>query len=183
MTETTPTQAKKSKSEKESSQHKIFARPYMIVLSVVFVAIIGVSLYAAHTRSEKQANDKKAAVNAKCPDDLLRQANSLLNGDSSALQAIVSNIQANSGYDQDANCLNVVTVYYVTVGDADNASASFAKLQKVYTPKQGFNTTIGTNLWNIDTLKSAVENAELAKQQAIANSKQFTSSKMMRQQQ
>ncbi len=58
------------------------------------------------------------------------------------LQPIVKQIETLKNYDQDPNCLGVITTYYINISDSQNAQVTYAKLDKFYKPSTGYNSAI-----------------------------------------
>jgi len=170
MTDTVP-QVNVPDKKTQSPARKLFKWPLVLILLIVLAAVAGVSFYAVH----KHAEHNGVSTNTKCPDDLLSQASGLLNGDPAALQPVVAKIRANNGYDQDANCLNVVTTYYVRTGDADNAQKSYDRLVKVYDPGKGFSPKLGGNAYTMDSLQKGVNFVKTSSVELQQNTKLFNS--------
>ncbi|HTE22434.1 MAG TPA: hypothetical protein VK674_05340 [Candidatus Limnocylindria bacterium] len=118
-------------------RHKRF-KPAVIAL----VVIVALGSFAAY-----MGRDKKAPVVApegpKCTYRMLEKARLSLDASKVAkLEPAVGEIEQIPGYDQDPNCLFVVLTYYINISDAAKARELLNKLEKVYTPSEGYETVI-----------------------------------------
>lgn len=73
------------------------------------------------------------------------------------LEPQVREVESISDYDQDVNCLFVVLTFYIHLGDPVKARENFDKLEKVYSPGEGFETVISEYTKTPEELKRSVE--------------------------
>lgn len=74
-----------------------------------------------------------------CSGELLQQAALAMAPEGSGrLKDIAGTIQKLPGYQQDPNCMYVVTSYYVDSSNAKDAQTAMKQLSAVYKPKDGF---------------------------------------------
>ncbi len=82
---------------------------------------------------------------------------------------LVSNIEKSSGYQQDPNCLFVLTQYYVAFGDGTDASKYYNQLKKIYSPSKGLFLAYGGKSFNVNSLNSRVSLLQKIAQQTQSN--------------
>lgn len=154
--------------------HKKKKLPYIIAGVVIIVALILVGVWVGLKKSQP-SKPKAATVSTACTDKsangILAQAAPLLKPTQRAqLKPIVDKIKALPDYDRDPNCLAVVTVYYVNLGDSTNARQYYEKLNAVYKPNKGYDNAI-ISAPRPYKLKSSIEFLEKFKQDLIKNGK------------
>ncbi len=96
------------------------------VWAIVGVIILGGVFYFWQNNSQK---DQVA-----CSDDLLTRAK-LAQQSPEEFQDVAREIEDQRGYDEDPNCLYVLTTYYISVSDTANARTNLENLQAVYKKK------------------------------------------------
>ena len=106
---------------------------------IIGAAIVLLAIVATLTTVIMHRNAATVAT-SKCSDTVLTEVGPLLQdpNDLNKLSQLVSKIQKIKGYDKDASCLYVVTVYYLDISDATNTNTNYVKLTKVYKPKVGY---------------------------------------------
>lgn len=140
-----------------------------VIVILVFVLILAGTVTALVTH--KQQDAKQQAV---CSDEILKQASTALAPTKTEqLKPVVTNIQALEGYETDANCLNVVTTYYVNTGDPINAQLYLDKLKAVYDPGKAFSGSLGTDVRTLSYLESATQSIRTAAEQGRKNRQQL----------
>jgi len=123
---------------------------------VILALIIG---YAALKDHQKKANTVAtanicvASPNNKILEDAAKNFNVK---DRYQLQKDVVKIQNLPNYQQDPNCLYVLTRFYINNGDAANAQKYVDELAQIYNAKVKLDRTLGYQTLSITTLKSII---------------------------
>lgn len=125
----------------------------IILVLAAFLAVAGLySLFRAVT------NDDGKKVVVVCRGELLIKAADVLNDSKvAALEPIVQEVQALPNYDQDPNCLNIVTTFYIHISDYKNARSQLDKLEKVYDDDTGFSSKLGNDAKTMIVMRLNVE--------------------------
>ena len=142
----------KSRSRLANSQYS--KRQKLILtatLSAVILLFIGASLYLGkknYTTGYKLCSDN----------NFLSKASAVLEPDKiDQLKSIVERIQLSADYEKSADCLNIVTTYFINTADKDNAKTYFEKLEKIYDPNKGFSPSLGSNAPTMDFLRDNIK--------------------------
>jgi hypothetical protein len=142
--------------------------PTVLVLVVFVVAAL---IYQHHREDVKKAQTARLDARTICTVTdsaaLLKEASAHLSPLAyTQLQPIVQQIQKLKTYQQDPNCLYVVTTYYLDIGDVQHASQSFNELKQAYNPSQGYSKYLGDIPMGVSALQSQLtfveQNAKLA---------------------
>ncbi len=124
--------------ESPSKLSKVLKSPIIKVVAAV-VVVVGLALVLWAVQANRLAANGKGV----CTPAILRSANANLDPTKVvSLEPIVNQIKQTKGYDKDANCLYVVTAYFVNISDADNAQKSLDSLTEVYDASKGFGTDL-----------------------------------------
>ncbi len=152
----------------------------MVVVPIVVLVGVAVLLGSYRTTKTVTAVQKNACTTTAGTVLLTDAAKNLDPAKDAALAKDVEKIMQLQDYDKDANCLNVVTTYYINVSDYDNAKVNFAKLQDVYDSSQGFSIIIpqygGMYAKNMDTLKQDVAFGDTFKATVLKTAKKLPQS-------
>ncbi len=128
----------------------------LILLVVVFLILLAAAGYFWYTKQQSA----KTAKNPVCAEDLLHQAEPLLDSSKrEQLKPLVDNIKSKKNYDKDANCLYIVVTYHVNMAEGKNARKYFEQLKQIYDPNKRFSLTVGKH-GGIEDLQLQVEYAE-----------------------
>lgn len=134
------------------SQHKRFKPAVAALVAVVLLA----SLALIFARDDEPQVAVKEGP--KCSYAVLEKSKPLLDPKKiSELHAVVDEIEAIPGYDQDANCLYVTLTYYINTSDAVKSREVYDKLANVYDPQEGYETIIVDTAQKPEELKPTVE--------------------------
>ena len=112
-----------------------YKRP-LILISVVLVIVGGVGFAARHAINRQSSQPKAPnACTSKAANGVLAQAAQSLGPDKvKELGESVNKIKTLKKYDQDPNCLAVLTIYFINISDAKNARTYYEQLNKLYQP-------------------------------------------------
>lgn len=162
-------QPKAARVRKQPASRRKLDRSLLVVLSIVALILVITAMFGVAARRQTNKN-KRSAINTKCPDALLKEASGLLSDTPQKIQPVITKIQANNGYDTDVNCLNIVTTYYISIGDIENSVKYLTQLNAIYNPAKGFDRLMGTNIKDQKTLQNEVEFMQQAQKQFQTNS-------------
>ncbi len=82
---------------------------------------------------------------------------------------LITNIEKSDSYQQDPNCLFILTRYYVAEGDSIDASKYFTQLKKVYSPNKGLSLVYGGKSFNVNSLSAQISLLQKINQQTQSN--------------
>lgn len=135
--------------------------PLKLVLIVVgAVAVLGL---VAFVSTKLISNNRQAAV---CNDEVLtKAAQSLKDNNSKELETLSNEIIAKSGYEQDVNCLYIVTNASIDAGNVEQSRTYLAKLKTAYNPDEGYNPLLGDKAPSPDQLTEVINFLETSAQQ------------------
>lgn len=139
---------------------------YLIV--AILVLILGIGIWAVASRKSTKTVPKLSSVVA-CSPDILEQSKQAFNDPTPAdkLEPIVSKIKTLDGHDRDANCLYILTSYYVMRGDPANSKKYLDEFNKQPAETKKLNVNMySPNMPSTGTLESQV--SALQKQQKAA---------------
>jgi hypothetical protein len=113
-------------------------RPLFFGLAIVIAVTAGVVYFG-------KEEEKAPVVTGGCGNDILQEAVNELTPDRiEQLHEVVHKIEKISDYQQDPNCLYVITHFYINVSDAKAASDSLSKLEQVYNADEGYHQALKT---------------------------------------
>ena len=144
-------------------------KPLFVAGGVILFIILANSLYSFY-----QNHKSPPLAHNQCQTGagglILQEAAKIINSNQKTqLQPTVSKIQAIKNYDKDPNCLYVIVVYYVSVGDSLNSKKYLDKLLKVYDPKTGFSSKLGKDIEPIKKLQDDVAYLVKVYEQSLKN--------------
>jgi len=132
----------------------------VLIFGVVVVAIAGLTMFLIRSRQNRPSQQAVRPVqvcSGPAEITLLNEAEaSIQSDDILKLKQTNSKIQKLQGYEQDANCLYPVVIYYINISDAVNSRLYLNMLVKAYDPVKGFSPALGAAR-TLDRLKSNVK--------------------------
>ena len=111
-------------------QRRRLSRRWLMVIFVCTILVAGGVLngFMRHQQSLDKARN-----------DAVTQAVNFLDPSyTPKLAAVVPQIKQQLGYDSDADCLYVLTTYYINISDNKNTKLYYDKLAAVYDPAKGY---------------------------------------------
>ena len=139
----------------QPAARRLSANRKLIAIAVVALLLcVGVATALLLANS----NPINTTTTSTCPATLLKQAKPLLTTETNPIQLskLVATIKKVKGYDRDASCLYIVTTYYISISDAQNASTYYAKLAQVYRANVGYDSNLKGATMPLSTLKAQV---------------------------
>jgi hypothetical protein len=132
----------------------------LILTGILLLALIG---YGGYWLYQSVTTRGTGVV---CKRATLEQAGAVLDRSKvEELRPIADNIQKLRRFETDANCLYVVTTYYIYVGDPANSRLYLEKLKSIYDPQKGFSPKLGERVKTIEELEFEVQFVEKADQE------------------
>ena len=124
---------------------------------IIIVAVFGFWRYSHnHLAARTAMSSTGGTCSASAKNAILPQAaNALVMGDLKALGAITDQIKQSPGYAQDANCLYILTAYYLRSTNAAQAQLYLTKFDILYQKDLKVSTYL-TNYMPVKTLQSEV---------------------------
>lgn len=129
-----------------------------IIASVLIgLALLGIGWFVYGNLNKKPAVVSTESCKDMSEKGILREASrSLGPTEHEQLKPVVERIRAIPNHENNPDCLNVITTYYINSSDYENARAYLDKLNEVYVPNQGFSKFLGPDAKNIETLRADV---------------------------
>jgi len=132
---------------KERSRRKKIIMSFTIILVTAagFIAYI----YISNRPSPPEARG--------CSEQTIREsAGKIAEEKTPELVGTVQYIQRQPGYDSDVNCLYILTTYFISVSDAENARKYLDMLKSIYTPEAGYSDILGDSAPAPDLIEQEV---------------------------
>lgn len=138
-----------------------FLKQKKILLIIFIVVVLLMFLALASYKKLKNSNQivcgtTKSKYNIEYAAKLLAK-NSLEQADLNNLGKTVSEIEGIKKYDNDINCLNTITSYYINISDYKDADNSYSKLVKIYKSDNDFNAVFAPKNRSLLILKANIE--------------------------
>lgn len=113
---------------------------------IVLVVSLGLAAYLFWFNKEDDSNDTKKTIvdepvslQKVCSDDLLRRANTALNNNNTAdLKTVYDEILTLENYENDQNCVYLLSWYNYVIANYDQASEYQARLSKLMIQATGY---------------------------------------------
>lgn len=152
----------KTTNQVNKSSKKLYKILIILILLLLFVA--GLTYYK-NTQTSSSCNGKN-------DNPIYINAAKVINPQASAkLKVVVDQISTSSGSNKDPNCMYIATVYYLNIGDSNNARLYFDKFNKVYDSKVGLVKVLAASQINTNRLKQSIEIIENSSKQSKSNDK------------
>jgi hypothetical protein len=130
---------------------------------ILIVAVVAGVMFVNHHHSVNSMTKER--------DALVTQAAAFPYADqTSKLAPIVTQIEQQPGFDKDADCLYVLTAYYVHTSDLNHAKTYYVDLAKVYNSKVGYRNANLKNMTSLKDLQLSITSMSTLLQQAQTNS-------------
>lgn len=132
----------------------VLQRKKPIIIVLVLVVIVGGFSYAMLT-GKLSSLGCKLRYNKTCA---LNEGAKLLDvSKTQELAKVVDKMKKLDDYQADADLLYMATVYYINVGDVQNATKSYEQLSKVYKPNIGYSEKLGTRTVLLSDMKQSID--------------------------
>jgi len=128
-------------------------RQKLLLGGLIVLALAGLIVFLS------RANDKPpAASGPACSAELVKKASTVLEPERVGfLEPMVTEIKQQPLYEQDPNCLYILTTYYINVSDTAAAGDSLDKLDKVYDKSTGYDSAIAKDAKPPEALRTVVD--------------------------
>lgn len=147
---------------------KRLAGPNLKKLFLVLVASLAlISTFGSGYLWYQDQKNKKSTI---CSNDILQRAGQSLDAyHQEQLKSVADEIKQKPNFENDPNCLFVVTSYYANVVDAENSRKYLDRFEHVYKPKKGLNSYLTKNGNSVDMLRNNVQFAETKQKENSSN--------------
>lgn len=150
--------------DKNSMGKKLTSKRAIISIIVLFVILVGL-IFIWRNNSQKPVSSPNEAV---CTDQIISDSANFLENDNAAeLNSISNEILSLQGFDNDANCLLIITRRYVNASDAENSRKYYEKLLTAYDQDLGYSEKFGTSARTPAELKTTIEFLEQQAKQPL----------------
>lgn len=160
-----------------SGKHKLSNKKKLLLVLVVLTILAGVVGFITfkiikNNNSQKQAMENICSAN---PSLIDKASIAMGKSDKDTLQKLTDETKTKKGYENDQNCLFLITFNDITKADNASAEANFTKYNQIFKEEKA--SVAGTKTkykWNKDSLKQRLDFSKAFSENLIENNKKLS---------